>query len=81
MTPSRLTSTTTPVMRLRALERGVRAALAQHARELLGRQHAPVAAALERDPAVALPAAQRVDADAERLRRDADADPLVHVRP
>jgi inner membrane transporter RhtA len=64
-----------PVARARA---GVGPALAQHPRELLGREDAVVAAALERDPAVALPAAQRVDADPQRLRGDADPDSLVH---
>jgi hypothetical protein len=55
-------------------------ALAQQAREVLGAQVALAAVALEGDAAVALPAAQRVDAQAERRGGGADADHVVHAR-
>src|SRR4051812_48948866 len=66
-----------PVAGARAARAG---ALGQEARELGGVDEALVAAALERHAPVALPAAQRVDAHAERARRRADADEVIHAR-
>ena len=66
-----------PVARARP---GRARALGQEAGELGGMDEALVAAALEADAPVALPAAQGVDADAERARRRADADQVLHAR-
>ena len=59
----------------RARRARARGAVAQQALDLLGRDHALVADALEVDPPLLLPAPQRVDADAEAGRRRTDAQP------
>src|SRR6476661_7881136 len=64
ITPSRLTSSTTPTSRLRAL---------------VGGDEPPAALALERDASGALPAAQRVRAHAERRGGRADAEQVLHA--
>ncbi len=78
MIPSTSTAITVPVMRLRALVLAFGPRRAQQFGEIGRRQEALIALAHEGHLAVALPAAQGVHADAERLRSSADTDQILH---